>query len=32
MTRAMRRLLVIIPAGTKSPLLTGFDKRYWNKE
>ncbi|GHO93898.1 DNA helicase [Reticulibacter mediterranei] len=32
MTRAMRRLLVIIPAGTKSPLLTGFDKRYWNRE
>jgi superfamily I DNA/RNA helicase/mRNA-degrading endonuclease RelE of RelBE toxin-antitoxin system len=31
MTRAMRRLLVIIPAGTKSPLLMGFDKRYWNR-
>jgi superfamily I DNA/RNA helicase/mRNA-degrading endonuclease RelE of RelBE toxin-antitoxin system len=32
MTRAMRSLLVIIPAGTKSPLLMGFDKRYWNME
>jgi superfamily I DNA/RNA helicase/mRNA-degrading endonuclease RelE of RelBE toxin-antitoxin system len=32
MTRAMRTLLVIIPAGTKSPLLMGFDKQYWNME
>jgi superfamily I DNA/RNA helicase/mRNA-degrading endonuclease RelE of RelBE toxin-antitoxin system len=32
MTRAMRRLLVIVPAGTKSPLLTGFDRRYWTIE
>jgi superfamily I DNA/RNA helicase/mRNA-degrading endonuclease RelE of RelBE toxin-antitoxin system len=29
MTRAMRALLVIVPAGTPSPLLTGFDSRYW---
>jgi superfamily I DNA/RNA helicase len=30
MTRAMRALLVIVPAGTSSPLLTGFDDRFWN--
>ena len=29
MTRAMRALLVIVPARTHSPLLTGFDARYW---
>ncbi len=30
MTRAMRALLVIVPAGTSSPLLTGFDPTFWN--
>lgn len=30
MTRAMRALLVVVPAGTPSPLLTGFDSRYWH--
>ena len=30
MTRAMRALLVIVPAGTSSPLLAGFDDRFWN--
>lgn len=30
MTRAMRALLVVVPAGTNSPLLTGFDAMYWN--
>ena len=30
MTRAMRALLVVVPAGTSSPLLTGFDEAYWN--
>lgn len=30
MTRAMRALLVVVPAGTRSPLLTGFDPAYWN--
>ena len=30
MTRAMRALLVIVPAGTASPLLSGFDARYWH--
>lgn len=30
MTRAMRALLVIVPARTSSPLLTGFDPTYWN--
>ena len=31
MTRAMRALLVAIPARTTSPLLAiGFDQRYWN--
>ena len=29
MTRAMRALLVMVPAKTSSPLLTGFDARYW---
>ena len=30
MTRAMRALLVTVPFGTSSPLLTGFDETYWN--
>ena len=30
MTRAMRALLVIVPANTSSPLLQGFDPTYWN--
>ena len=30
MTRAMRALLVIVPATTSSPLLTEFDPTYWN--
>lgn len=30
MTRAMRALMVIVPPGTTSPLLTGFDARYWH--
>lgn len=30
MTRAMRALLVIVPAGTSSPLLAGFNSTYWN--
>lgn len=30
MTRAMRALLVVIPAGTRSPLLTGFDTAIWD--
>jgi superfamily I DNA/RNA helicase/mRNA-degrading endonuclease RelE of RelBE toxin-antitoxin system len=30
MTRAMRALLITIPA--RSPLMTGFDGRYWNVE
>ncbi len=30
MTRAMRALLMVVPAGTTSPLLTGFDGRFWN--
>jgi hypothetical protein len=30
MTRAMRALLIAVPNGTSSPLLTGFDDRYWN--
>jgi superfamily I DNA/RNA helicase/mRNA-degrading endonuclease RelE of RelBE toxin-antitoxin system len=30
MTRAMRALLVTVPTGTASPLLTGFDARYWH--
>jgi superfamily I DNA/RNA helicase/mRNA-degrading endonuclease RelE of RelBE toxin-antitoxin system len=29
MTRTMRTLLVIVPAGTRSPLLTDFDPKYW---
>lgn len=32
MTRAMRALLVIVPAGATSPLLQGFDGKYWNLE
>jgi len=30
MARAMRALLVIVPEGTRSELLTGFDPAYWN--
>jgi len=30
MTRAMRALLITIPAQTLSPLLQGFDGTYWN--
>ncbi len=30
MTRAMRALLVAVPAQTNSPLLQGFDKANWN--
>jgi len=30
MTRAMRALLVVVPAQTSSPLLAGFDSKYWN--
>lgn len=30
MTRAMRTLLVILPAQTKSLLLKGFDENFWN--
>jgi superfamily I DNA/RNA helicase/mRNA-degrading endonuclease RelE of RelBE toxin-antitoxin system len=30
MTRAMRALLVMAPADTTSPLLQGFDGKYWN--
>jgi len=30
MTRAMRALLVVTPAGTANPLLQGFDERLWN--
>ncbi len=30
MTRAMRALLVVIPCKHPSPLLAGFDGRYWN--
>jgi superfamily I DNA/RNA helicase len=32
MTRAMRALLVVVPAGTQSPLLTGFDTTLWDVE
>ena len=32
MTRAMRALLVIVPAHTSSPLLQGFEACYWNLE
>ena len=32
MTRAMRALLVIVPANTPLPLLTGFDPAYWDRE
>jgi superfamily I DNA/RNA helicase len=32
MTRAMRTLLVLVPEGTQSPLLTGFDATYWDIE
>jgi superfamily I DNA/RNA helicase len=30
MTRAMRALLVAVPADARSPLLKGFDGQYWN--
>ena len=30
MTRAMRTLLVVIPEQSNSPLLQGFDTKYWN--
>jgi len=30
MTRAMRALLVVVPPGEPSPLLTGFDASNWN--
>ncbi len=30
MTRAMRALLVVLPADSKTPLLQGFDPSYWN--
>src|SRR5260370_25086866 len=30
MTRAMRALLIIVPAQAQSPLLQGFDETYWN--
>jgi superfamily I DNA/RNA helicase/mRNA-degrading endonuclease RelE of RelBE toxin-antitoxin system len=30
MTRAMRALLVVLPAEIKTPLLQGFDENYWN--
>jgi superfamily I DNA/RNA helicase len=30
MTRAMRALLLVTPAGKRSELLDGFDSRYWN--
>lgn len=32
MTRAMQRLLVLIPAETRSPVLTGFDPAYWENK
>jgi superfamily I DNA/RNA helicase/mRNA-degrading endonuclease RelE of RelBE toxin-antitoxin system len=31
MTRAMRALLVIVPANIPLPLLTGFDPAYWDR-
>lgn len=30
MTRAMRALLVVVPADPTTPLLTGFDPTFWN--
>jgi superfamily I DNA/RNA helicase len=30
MTRAMRALLIIIPADNLSPLLQNFDSKHWN--
>ena len=30
MTRAMRALLVIVPANIRMPILTGFDPAYWD--
>jgi superfamily I DNA/RNA helicase/mRNA-degrading endonuclease RelE of RelBE toxin-antitoxin system len=32
MTRAMKTLLVLVPAETRSTLFTGFDPAYWNVE
>lgn len=32
MTRAMRALLVALPARSASPLVTGFDRQHWNME
>jgi superfamily I DNA/RNA helicase/mRNA-degrading endonuclease RelE of RelBE toxin-antitoxin system len=32
MTRAMRAMLVALPARSSSPLVTGFDKSHWNME
>ena len=32
MTRAMRTLLLLVPASTKSPLLTDFDTTIWDSE
>jgi superfamily I DNA/RNA helicase/mRNA-degrading endonuclease RelE of RelBE toxin-antitoxin system len=30
MTRAMRALLVLVPEAARSPLMEGFEARYWN--
>jgi superfamily I DNA/RNA helicase/mRNA-degrading endonuclease RelE of RelBE toxin-antitoxin system len=30
MTRSMRALLVVVPSSTTSPLLDGFDSKYWD--
>ncbi|MBO0794148.1 MAG: AAA family ATPase [Ktedonobacteraceae bacterium] len=30
MTRAMRALLIVVPADSSSPLLSNFDSHYWN--
>lgn len=32
MTRAMRALLVVVPAEPTTPLFTGFDASYWNSK
>ncbi len=32
MTRAMCALLVVVPVESKTPLLKGFDPRYWNTD
>jgi superfamily I DNA/RNA helicase len=31
MTRAMKALLVLVPAEVRSPLFSGFDPAYWNR-